>query len=159
MGETFIEAIQNNYGSTFGGSIQNQNCMYFVTNLLVINPGANNIGIEYKNSGSCFGATSYFIVAYALPGTPAGEFNWVIGLTSSGTLSLANPLWQATTLEYDGNTAYVWTLNGGISVTLNSFPSGTITQTVNAPAAGAQGPAKSAVMGEITVAGLKEGDS
>lgn len=159
MGQSFTEAIQNNYGNTFGGSIQNQNCMYYVSNLLVMNPGANNIGIEYKNSGSCFGAQSYFIVGYALPGTPAGQFNWAIGLTSSGSLSVSGGNWQTQSITYEGSTAYVWTLPGGVSVTLNSFPSGTITQTVNAPAADADTPPKSAALGDVTVVDPKEGNS
>lgn len=160
MGQTFIEAINNHYPDvTFTGTIGLQGCMYFVENLLTVAPGLTNVGIEYKNSGSCFGNASYFVVYYAMPTTTPGNYNFAIGLCSQSQKLQQGGRWVTSSMQHGGSTAYVWTLPNGVNVTLDSFPSGTISQSIVAPPEGADVTPESAPPFELTIVAAEGGNN
>ena len=146
MGQTFIEAINNSYSTTttFAGTILVQNCMNYVNNLLTVSPGLNNVGVIAINTGS------YFAVGYALPGVPQGSYNFAIGLGAYGSTVTLPPPWLVQSIQNGLSTAYVWTLAEGVNVQLDSFPSGTISQTI-ASASATDEAQRSAPLGKMTI--------
>jgi hypothetical protein len=88
--------------------------MYDQGNLASLPTGPSSFYIEMKNSGGCFFEASYIVEGFALPGVPANEYNFVMGLCSGSTSLSERSPWVAQEVDYGGYKFYMWTLPGGV---------------------------------------------
>jgi hypothetical protein len=123
MGQGIYSQCTNNYGTQFTGTVVGDQCMYDLQNLATLPEGTSSFYVEAKNSGGCFFDPSFFVEGYALPGSPAGSYNVVIGYgsPSSSPFYIPPPWSMQTAGDGQGNTAYLWVLPGGIPAAITSF--------------------------------------